>query len=254
MPTSAERKFWRGVRHVKRLLAEADAFENRDAYVFRTEVEARSTHSITYRCLAQEREASPGEWALLAGEAIQNLRSALDHVVYDASGGQSGTQFPIFTDPRAFQGSASRMLPGVPQGTRAVIEKAQPYRTNPGAPASAMLELLRELSNRDKHRTLATVVTAVVREGVGTPEGVTITWQKFGTGQPLDSGETHVSTFTATSESELNETDVEPLLAYQVQLEGRPVNFLKGIVHQVYRVLTECETGKPLSPFAPYPL
>lgn len=44
--------------------------------------------------------------------------------------------------------------------------------------------------------------------GVGVREGVSITWDKFGTGQALGGGETHVSTFTATSEFELDEADV----------------------------------------------
>jgi hypothetical protein len=138
MPTSAQRKFMRGVEHVKRLSAEAEAFENRDAYVFRTEIESRSTREITYRCLAIQREAPPDEWPFLAGEAIQNLRSALDHLVYAASGGRSRAQFPIFTDACEFQVLGSGMLQRVPEPVRAVIEKAQPYRTFPPDPAEAM--------------------------------------------------------------------------------------------------------------------
>ena len=253
-PTSAQRKFMRGVDQVRRLLGEADAFENCDAYVFRTEVEARSTHAITYQSFAVERKAPSDEWPLLAGEAIQNIRSALDHMVYAASGGQSRTQFPIFTDPVEFEKKAPGMLVGVPDSVRETIEKAQPYRDYPPDPAQTMLEQLRVLSNLDKHRTLATVVSAVHREGVGTQTGVNISWQKHGTNRPLGSGETHVSTFTATSESDPSSLDVEPLFAYEVRIEGRPLSYLKGIVHDVYPVLVECETGVPLSPFAPYPL
>jgi hypothetical protein len=144
--TSAQRKFFRGVEQVKQLMAEAEAFENRDAYVFRTEIESRSAREITYRCLAVEREAPPEGWALLAGEAIQNLHAALDHIVYAASGGQDGTKFPIFTDPGKFQEKAFGMLPGVPEPVREVIEKAQPYRNYPADPAQAMLVRLRVLA------------------------------------------------------------------------------------------------------------
>ena len=251
-PTSAQRKFFRGVGQVRSLLDEADAFEKRDAYVFRTEVESRSAQAITYRSFAVEREAPPEEWPLLAGEAIQNIRSSLDHIVYAASGGQDRTQFPIFTDPDDFEEKAPGLLAGVPDSVRATIEKAQPYRDYPPDPAQAMLEQLRVLSNLDKHRTLATVVSAVHREGVGTQTGVKITWEKHGTGRPLDSGEAHVSTFTAASETA--DLDVEPMFAYEVRIEGRPLSLLKGIVHDVYPVLVECETGVPLSPFAQYPL
>jgi hypothetical protein len=157
----------RGVEQVRRLLSEADAFEKGGAYEFRVEVESRSTHEIRYRGLAVEREAPPDEWPLLAGEAIQNLRSALDHMVYTASGERSGTQFPIFTKPQDFQAKESRMLAGVSGPVKATIEKAQPYQRNPNAPNRAMLEGLRVLSNTDKHRTLATIVSAVHGEGVG---------------------------------------------------------------------------------------
>jgi hypothetical protein len=220
LKTSAQRKFLRGVEQVKQLSAKADAFENRQAYRFRTAIESRSSHQITYRCFAVEREAPPEDWPLLAGEAIQNLRSALDHIVYAASGGQDWTQFPIFTNPGKFKEKASRMLQGVPEPVRETIEKAQPYRTYPPAPAQAMLEQLRVLSNLDKHRTLTTIASAVVHEGVGTPTGVSITWQKYGTNRPLGSGETHVSTFTAGSEAELGEMDVEPMFGYEVRIEG----------------------------------
>jgi hypothetical protein len=253
-PTSAQRKFFRGVTQVRELLAAADAFESRDAYAFRTEIEAKSTHEIRYRSFALEQEAPPDDWPLLAGEAIQNLRASLDHMVYTASGEQDRTQFPIFTDPDKFQEKAPAMLEGVPESVVATIERAQPYRSYAADPAQTMLEQLRLLSNRDKHRTLATIASAVVREGVGTRQDVTVTWQQYGTNRPLGAGETHVSTFTATSAAEVRQGDVEPLFGYEVRIEGRRLNYLKGIVHDIFPVLYECETGEPLSPLAPYPL
>lgn len=252
--TSAQRKFFRGVHHVKQLLDEADAFESRDAYAFRTHVESRSTNKIKYRSIAVEREAPPDDWPLLAGDGIQNLRAALDHVVYEKSGRRSGTQFPIFTDQGEFQIRGSRMLRGVPKVMKKTIEKAQPYRNYPPNPGEAMLAQLRLLSNLDKHRALTTIASAVVREGVGVSAGVRITWEKFGTDQALGSDETPVSTFIAQSTAPLDETHIEPMFGYEVRIEGRPLSLLKGIVHDVYRVLVECETGEPLSPFAPYPL
>ena len=44
------------------------------------------------------------------------------------------------------------------------------------------------------------------------------------------------------------------MFGYEVRIEGRPLDVMKAIVHDIYRVLFECETGEPLSPFAPYPL
>ena len=219
------------------------------------EIESRSTHNVTYRCIAVERESPPDEWPLLAGEAIHNLRASLDHIVF-ASAKRPGSRhaFPIFKGPCEFQVMGEKMLSGVPASVRAAIEKAQPYRTMPQAPAQAMLERLRVLSNLDKHRTLTTLATAVRHEGVGVPDGVSITWQKHATNKPLGSGETHISTFTAGSESEVSEMNLQPIFAYQVRIEGRPLSIFVAIVREIYRVLFECENGAPLSPFAAYPL
>jgi hypothetical protein len=166
------------------------------------------------------------------------------------------TQFPIYTDPAKFERNAPRLLRGVPDSIRATIEKAQPYNNYPPDPSGTMLEQMRLLSNLDKHRTLATVASAVINEGVGTQAEVKIEWQQYGTNRPLGSGETHVSTFALTAADEAVPADftAEPMFGYEVRIEGRPISYLKGFVHDIFPVLVECETGEPLSPFAPYPL
>jgi hypothetical protein len=253
--TSALRKFLWGVEHASRLLREVNDYVGRDAYVFRAEVVSKSAHEIKFRGIAEEREAPPDYWPLLAGDAIQNLRSALDHVVYRAaSDGNERTQFPIFTDPNGYKEQNPNWLKGVPDSVKATIENAQPYRRFPTNPAVSGLEQLHELSKLDKHRTLTTVASAVQHEGVGVSEGVSITWEKPATGSTLDSGETHVSTFTASSETEISESDIEPLFTYEVLIEGRRVDIFRTIVREAWPVLVECETGKPLSHLAQYPL
>ena len=253
--SSALRKFARGVQQVQRLRSEVEAFEGGNAYTFRMDVESRTTNSVTYRCVATEREPPSDEWPLLAGEAIQNLRSSLDHVIWaSAEPPSSQNQFPICTDPDSFAKAAKKKLRRVPEPVRTVVEKWQPYRRSSDAPAHAMLEQLRVLSNRDKHRMLTAFVAAVGFEGVGVPDGVKVTWNRYGTNRELGDGDTHVSTFVATYEAGGGEVHLEPHLSYEVRIEGRSVSLLKGIAHEVYRVLVECETGQPLSPLAPYPL
>lgn len=251
--SSANRKLLRGIEHVKTLCAEADAFEDDEAYVFETEREPRSAKEVKYRCFAIERRAPPEHWPLLAGEAVQNLRSSLDHAVYAISRHRRG-QFPIFTDACEFQVLGRRMLKGVPEAVRTRIEKAQPYAGAPGAPAQMPLAVLSSLSNLDKHRVLATVVSAVHHEAIGVPEGVEARWEMSATNRPLGSGKTHISTFVAFAEAEGVEVKVYPSFAYQVRIEGRPINYLVGIAQEVFRIVAEVETGEPLSPFAPYPI
>jgi hypothetical protein len=252
--TSAQRKLKRGIEHVQTLCGETSAFEEDKAYLFEAERKARSTQEVEYLCFAVQRRAMPNHWPLLAGEAVQNLRSALDHLVYEKSGGNRRTQFPIFIDPAEFQARAGRKLEGVPEAVQAKIEEAQPYRLMPEHAAQHPLAQLSSLSNLDKHRVLATVVSAVTHEAVGIPHGVKLTWEDYASNKRLGAGKAHISTFVVRTEGEIEEVDVETFFSYDVRIEGRAVGTLKWIGNQVYRVMAEVETGEPLSPFAPYPL
>ncbi len=252
--TSAQRKLKRGIEHVETLCGEAKTFEDADAYLFESERKPRSAQEIEYRCFAVQRKPIPGHWPLLAGEAIQNLRSALDHLVYELSGNNRRTQFPIFTDRCEFQVLGSRRLKGVSEAKRALIEKVQPYRFMPEDAAQHPLAQLSSLSNLDKHRVLATVASAVTHEGVGIPHGVTLTWEEYATHKRLGAGKAHISTFVIRTEGEAEDVDVEPLFSYDVRIEGRPIGNLRWIGNSVYRAFAEVDTGQPLPPLAPHPL
>lgn len=252
--TSAQRKLKRGVEHVRTLCSEADAFEDGKAYFFESERELRSPQEVVYRCFAVQKREMPSHWPLLAGEAIQNLRSALDHLVYEKSGNNRRTQFPIFTDRCEFQVLAPRKLKGVPESVRARIEEAQPYRDSQENIVYHPLAQLSSLSNLDKHRVLTTFVSSVTHEGVGVPDGVDLTWEDIATNKRLGAGKAQISKFVVRAEREIEDVHVEPMFSYEVRIEGRPVATLKWIANQLYRVMAEVDTGEKLSIFAPYPL
>jgi hypothetical protein len=252
--TSAQRKLKRGIEHVETLCGETKAFEDEQAYLFESERELRSPKEAVYRCFAVEQKAPPGHWPLLAGEAVQNLRSALDHLVYELSGNNRRTQFPIFTDRCEFQVLGTRKLKGVSEAKRALIEKSQPYKFMPEDAAHHPLAVLSSLSNLDKHRVLATVVSSVAHEGVGIPDGVKLTWNEIATNKRLGAGKAHISTFTIVSEGEIEDVNVEPMFAYEVCVEGRPVGTLRWIGNSVYRAFAEIDIGEPLPPLAHLPL
>src|SRR5215467_14021897 len=51
------------------------------------------------------------EWALLIGDCVHNLRSALDYLVWEMAGADPNdrmTMFPIFTDPKRYPAEAKR--------------------------------------------------------------------------------------------------------------------------------------------------
>ncbi|MBK8295135.1 MAG: hypothetical protein IPK93_10315 [Solirubrobacterales bacterium] len=235
-------------------MREIELFEDDDAYLFETDFEVIDEGQI--RCVSQaiERIGIPASWSLLAGEAVHNLRSSLDHAVYAHATRNERSQFPIADTEKDFEEWSGRMLKGVPRSLREIIERAQPYQHSGGAVWADHLRWLRELSNADKHRELAAVASAVQHEFVGVADGVELEWIDFEPSRRLGPGVTQLTSLIAVREPTISTTDVEPHFKYEVLLEGRPRNWLKATVHRVYEVLSECESGLPLPATAPYPL
>jgi hypothetical protein len=187
---------------------------------------------------------------------VQSLRSALDHAVYAiAKKNRSRCQYPIFIDACEFQVRGRPLIAGVPKPIRALIEEAQPYKTQPAKPALAPLAILNSLSNLDKHRNLTTVATAVPFQYIGLGEGVRIeALRPFAEGEPLHYG-AHIAHFIARSDTEIRERDVSPRFAYEVRIEERSlIDTITAIAKRTFEWITECETGRPMPPFARYPL
>ena len=258
--TSAQRKLERSAEQVKTLLAEAAAFRDAEAYAFDTERELRSPNEVDFRCFATEREAPPSEWPLLAGEAIQNVRAALDHAIWAAwrsvaanSGEGNHTQFVICDEPAQFK-DVRRRLKGVPEPVRALVERSQPYNRWPKAPADDALSILRRLSNADKHRTLAVVASAVEFEMIGLDQRRER--QRVEPRHRKAAGRGHSTDFVFRRSLRHRDRSYagEPRLLYDIQIEGFPLSILKHIIRVVFEVVTECETGSRPHLFAAYPI
>lgn len=105
----------------------------------------------------------PLDFAIIVGEAVYNLRSALDYLVYelarkDSGSEKSGTQFPIedvradaLNVKRGFEARRKTYLTGLNDRHIIMIERLQPYN------GVGWTETLREISNPDKHRRLTAV-------------------------------------------------------------------------------------------------
>jgi hypothetical protein len=251
--TSARRKLCRGIEQIRSLCHDAEAFALHDPCVWRVDRQNRSTHEVEYRCYAALRQPVDPDWALRAGEAVHNLRSALDHLVFAASKRPNNrTQFPIYVDRCEFEVLSKRQIPRIPPAMRAVIEEAQPF-DDPYGHGWHPLEALRVLSNADKHRDLATVVAAVRQEWLGVPDGADVRWEKYATNAELADVETHISTYVVTYPADSERVDVHPGFAFAVLLESADIGMLKLMAKRVFELVIECETGEPASPFA-YPL
>lgn len=248
--TSAQLKLAWGVKRIEELSRETLTFEHSHAYVPRIERERRSPYEVEYRVFAVERQSPSSDWPLMAGEAIQSLRAALDHAVFAAAKGKGRTQFPIFTDRCEFQVKGRPLIRRVPAPIRARIEAAQPYEHLPERPALDNLAILAHLSNLDKHRTLTTVACAVDLASVGVESHIELTWRKYPFIHEVLSHDAEIKSFVATSNTEIEDVDVQPSFTYEVRMEGRPlVSTLVAIAKRVFEVVKECETGETISPF-----
>ncbi len=110
----------------------------------------------------------PASFALLSGDAVHNLRSALDHLACalvearDPSTSETGpaqVEFPIFRDEgefdrRVFNPARPRRINKIDLAAQAAIRRVQPF-TNPGAALFDPLWVLHRLDIIDKHRQLS---------------------------------------------------------------------------------------------------
>ncbi len=112
----------------------------------------------------------PTEWSLIAGDFVQNVRAALDHLVWQLvlANGETptpGNAFPIFSNrPSKDRGLSAMGADGHrarPARFRSGRELSSRMRDRAGK--ASVLAGLAELSNEDKHRLLLPSFLAVGR-------------------------------------------------------------------------------------------
>jgi len=120
-------------------------------------------------------DAPPLRFAVIIGEVVHDLRSALDHLVWQlaennpkGNGASERNQFPIFDkvdrDPKKWKDRRNRwraMLSNVEPTHCATIKALQPYRRAHRVLYCPLAELA-NLSNTDKHNVLVGTVVGVV--------------------------------------------------------------------------------------------
>jgi len=123
----------------------------------------------------------PPQIAVLAGEVVYQLRSALDHLAFDlVKRNATGITLPInwdtrcdfplwsripadqikrgYTHPPLPYNCFTKSLPGISKAAFAFIEGVQPYRSGVGAGTPNVMKLIAQLSNIDRHRHLNVVL------------------------------------------------------------------------------------------------
>jgi hypothetical protein len=166
-------------KHLNALSEEMRGFMEREGETFTVEYDATENAHLVR---VEEKREIPREWGLALGDVVHNIRSALDHLVYQLVGlaqakAHTSHQFPIVDHPNDWMGKVvdpplqgrRGQLDFIDPGLVAMIEALQPYKPTTGLPR---LTIIRRFSNTDKHRLIHGMRATLVR----TPELTARMW------------------------------------------------------------------------------
>lgn len=165
-------KIARAGDHLETLKHETARFTEENPWGLIVEADPESNGQlILLRSLRRPPADPPMRLSIIAGDVLHNLRSALDHLVWQLvilDGGAPGrvNQFPIFDTPEGFKQRGHRYLAGVTPDHRNRIEAYQPYK---GRDGFLLLRALATLNDVDKHQ----VVHAARQYGLTGPGTIT---------------------------------------------------------------------------------
>jgi hypothetical protein len=145
-------KFIRADEHLKALDdAVVDFLATRPYEVVTEQVGRQISGRAVYR------HEPPDRLLMLIGDAVHNLRSALDHLAWSLAGTSASrrTEFPVFVSRTKFSKRGKKKMRGISASAQTIIESLQPYNRPHGLPEEREpLWLLHNLDIKDKHHTL----------------------------------------------------------------------------------------------------
>tara|TARA_R110000787_G_scaffold254611_1_gene359913 strand:+ start:1010 stop:1768 length:759 start_codon:yes stop_codon:yes gene_type:complete len=109
----------------------------------------------------------PNDVATIIGDAVHNLRSALDHLAGESLRAvnevpDKSTGFPVYLAEADFNGGITSKLARAPQPFIDFIKGLKPYKTTKdGSPGNLLLWCLAQLDNLDKHLVLLPSIGAI---------------------------------------------------------------------------------------------
>jgi hypothetical protein len=159
-----EAKIDRAGEHIDALNGEIRDWAQGSPYSIGSEPEGQSTHHRIYVRL--NHVPNVVRWGLLVGDAVHNLRSALDHLVYagalrvtgqDPPPDERRLQFPILDVPGDWGNQAFRVK-ALSDEMRTFLKDVQPFKeSNIDGVQNHLLRWIRELDDADKHRAIRPV-------------------------------------------------------------------------------------------------
>ena len=155
----ARSKLNRAKKHIIDFDRERLAFLETNPYVVVAKFDEKSN---TTRSLMGPIPVIPDELALLAGDAVHNLRTALDHVavelVRDAGFPTKMIYFPISETAEKYKAESPGKTKNMPVNAKKIIDQIAPY-----GGANNGLWALHTLDLTDKHRLLITIQTNIAK-------------------------------------------------------------------------------------------
>ncbi|WP_084134377.1 hypothetical protein [Actinopolyspora erythraea] len=240
-------KYARAVEH-QQVLARAgrEFFADGDTYEYRRSDNRNDEHDPLLRIewTPTIKRPFPERWSVVLGDVLTNFRAALDHAVWDAVHAHSGPPdrpqdifFPIATEQASFRKNGKKLRSLLPPPVWGLIEEMQPFHETDAT--TAPLEVLRWLSNVDKHRAVHVVGSTFFDVGlplVLSDPPLDIVDEYRYEGQATDG--TVVARVTAKRPQSPQTIEVRPTFAHgpTLQIRDNPVDFRRlGEVMDVLR-------------------
>lgn len=172
--THVRAKLARAQEHRQAIKNEIGTWIDRAPYSVTTEANADCTrYSIILRV---NEPATLQRWTLMFSDCLNNIRAALDYLVYaiacreaapNPPSDEGTLAFPITDCSTKFNEAVSRRrLGNISAPVRAAIERVQPYN-RPHKELPPLLAILRDLNNTDKHRLLRLAYGTVASGNIG---------------------------------------------------------------------------------------
>jgi hypothetical protein len=160
-------KIRRARQHITELGDAVRAYAGSAPFRFRIEHDRPTNELVIHAEAVPDFAPVPIGVVLIAGEVAHQLRSALDHLVWQlviANTGQpppepaTRIQFPIFKTDAGYNERAPTMIAGVSDAARTRIQAAQPYHAGADAERT-LIWVVQALNNTEKHRIIPVTTT-----------------------------------------------------------------------------------------------
>ena len=151
-------KLERAYKHISDIDAAIRLFFESSPYVIVAKQDQQTGDYVSY---VESVRDVPADVPLIAGDAINNIRSALDHLAWQlvlSAGNIPGpsTSFPIFDSATEYETRSERKVKGMRQAAIDAIGALKPYKTE-----NRLLWQLHRLDIIDKHRMVVTTGSAL---------------------------------------------------------------------------------------------